>query len=99
MRQQKRSAGTSSHERAKLRAAAARVLPEVVALDERLRTLERSHDALLSRLDAERQASAKNLLHYLALRSADIRDLQDELAALGLSSLGRSEAHPQATVQ
>jgi pyruvate kinase len=99
MRQQKRSAGTSRDESAKLRAAAAKVLPEVVALDERLRTFERSHDALLSRLDSERQASAKNLLHYLALRSADIRDLQDELSALGLSSLGRSEAHPQATVQ
>jgi pyruvate kinase len=42
--------------------------------------------------------SAANLLHYLALRSRDIRKLQDNLAALGLSSIGRAEAHAMATV-
>jgi pyruvate kinase len=36
--------------------------------------------------------SARNLLHYLALRRRDIRPLQDTLAACGLSSLGRSES-------
>jgi pyruvate kinase len=36
-------------------------------------------------------ASARNLLHYVALRRHDIRDLQQRLAALGLSSLGRAE--------
>ena len=36
-------------------------------------------------------ASARNLLHYLALRSHDIRRLQEQLAPLGLSSLGRAE--------
>jgi pyruvate kinase len=42
--------------------------------------------------------SAANLLHYLALRSRDIRTLQDNLAALGLSSIGRAEAHVMATI-
>ncbi|HTO46389.1 MAG TPA: pyruvate kinase [Burkholderiales bacterium] len=42
--------------------------------------------------------SARNLLHYLALRRHDLRALQDRLAALGLSSLGRAEAHVAATV-
>jgi pyruvate kinase len=37
-------------------------------------------------------ASARNLLHYLALRSHDIRQLQEQLAPLGLSSLGRAES-------
>ena len=37
--------------------------------------------------------SVANLIHYLALRRQDIRLLQDELAALGLSSLGRAESH------
>lgn len=35
--------------------------------------------------------SARNLVHYLALRHEDIRDLQENLAGLGLSSLGRAE--------
>ncbi|NVO32453.1 pyruvate kinase [Hymenobacter lapidiphilus] len=43
--------------------------------------------------------SAHNLLHYLALRQHDRRDLQQRLAALGLSSLGRAEAHALATVE
>jgi pyruvate kinase len=42
--------------------------------------------------------SAINLIHYLALRRQDIRTLQDELAALGLSSLGRTEAHVMSTL-
>src|ERR687898_793440 len=37
--------------------------------------------------------SARNLLHYVALRRHDLRQLQGRLAALGLSSLGRAEAH------
>ena len=43
--------------------------------------------------------SARNLLHYLALRQHDRRALQTRLAALGLSSLGRAEAHTLATVE
>ena len=43
--------------------------------------------------------SARNLIHYLALRRHDIRELQEELAALGLSSLGRMESHVLAGVE
>ena len=39
--------------------------------------------------DADRDASARNLLQYLALRGRDLSDLQDPLIALGLSSSGR----------
>jgi pyruvate kinase len=42
--------------------------------------------------------SAYNLLHYLAVRRHDIRDLQRELERLGLSSLGRMEAHVMASL-
>jgi pyruvate kinase len=37
--------------------------------------------------------------HYLALRGRDIRQLQEELAALGLSSLGRTESHVLAAIE
>jgi pyruvate kinase len=46
-----------------------------------------------SRLPAARRESARNLLHYLAMRRRDLRALQAELAARGLSSLGRAESH------
>ncbi len=42
--------------------------------------------------------SARNLLHYLALRSLDVRQLQINLSEWGLSSLGRSERKVQAVL-
>src|SRR5271168_4134115 len=42
--------------------------------------------------------SARNLVHYLALRQRDLRPLQTQLALLGLSSLGRAESHVLSTV-
>lgn len=49
-------------------------------------------------LDSSRIESAKNLLHYMALRRHDIRELQDNLAAFGLSSLGRCESHVMSNI-
>lgn len=43
--------------------------------------------------------SARNLLHYVTLRDHDLRELQDELSRLGLSSLGRSESCTMASLQ
>jgi pyruvate kinase len=37
--------------------------------------------------------SARNLVHYLSLRRHDIRELQEDLGRLALSSLGRLESH------
>jgi pyruvate kinase len=42
--------------------------------------------------------SARNLLHYLALRRRDLRPLQLRLEAMGLSSLGRAESHVLSSV-
>lgn len=42
--------------------------------------------------------SARNLIHYLSLRAVDLRALQEQLATLGLSSLGRSESHVLASL-
>jgi pyruvate kinase len=48
----------------------------------------------------EETASDLNLAHYIALRRHDIRELQEQLTANGLSSLGRGEAMPlRASVQ
>lgn len=54
---------------------------------------ELEESALHEDLRPEHEAGARNLLHYVALRRHDIRDLQQDLAALGMSSLGRIESH------
>ncbi|MDO9100227.1 MAG: pyruvate kinase [Caldisericota bacterium] len=52
----------------------------------------------LDEIHINHQKSARNLLHYLALRCHDLRPLQQRLAELGLSSLGRAESHVLVTV-
>ena len=42
--------------------------------------------------------SARNLVHYVSLRRHDIRELQEDLGRLALSSLGRLESHVMATL-
>src|SRR4029079_17141327 len=46
----------------------------------------------------EHRSSARNMVHYWAIRQCDLRDLQATLASHGLSSLGRSEPHVEATL-
>jgi pyruvate kinase len=74
--------------------------PVCLSLIEELQKLRQSmHDreaamqAELARVSPKYRESARNLIHYLALRVHDLRSVQDQLAWLGLSSLGRSESH------
>jgi pyruvate kinase len=60
--------------------------------------LEQSYLQALSQVTPDRRASAQNLLHYLSIRQHDIRALQEELSALGLSSLGVLEPHALASL-
>lgn len=80
-------------------------LPDIEELLEELTAIRAdmvADSALMQRRSGEVHAdyrdSARNLLHYLALRRRDLRTLQLRLAALGLSSLGRAESHVLATV-
>ncbi len=57
-----------------------------------LREAVRREGAERARAWGEGDARMSNLAAYLALRRRDVTELQDRLAALGLSSLGRSEA-------
>ncbi len=65
-------------------------------LNQRLLQVERDHAALIAALSPTQQISCINLLHYLVLRSEDIRDLQFRLHVAGLSSLTSSESHVEA---
>ena len=65
---------------------------ELVRLEGRLVDLEKRMRAALDRVAPDRRESAKNLVHYVALRQHDLRDLQVGLSQRGLSSLGRSES-------
>lgn len=72
-------------------------------LDQLKRGMLRDSEALLAEWRAAMAneaflPSARNLAHYLALRRADISPLQPGLQELGLSTLGRCEAHVEASL-
>lgn len=52
----------------------------------------------LREVDPAHRPSAVNLAHYLAMRHVDLRGLQQRLARMGVSSLGRAETHVLANV-
>ena len=61
--------------------------------------LEASFADTIAQVPEPSRLSARNLLHYLGLRQHDIRELQQALSFLGLSSLGRCESHTMATLE
>lgn len=74
------------------------LIAQLAELREQMRLHEDRHAREVAAADGTCRESARNLLHYLALRQHDLRPLQRRLAELGLSSLGRSEPHAMATV-
>jgi len=73
-------------------AQAARLIPQITEIRTQALELEKTHEPALAKVLADQRDSARNLVHYLALRQTDVRQLQHDLSALGLSSLGRAEA-------
>jgi pyruvate kinase len=74
------------------------LIPAVEALRADAVDTEREYAEQIARVHPHYRDSARNLAHYLALRRTDLRDIQQELAALGVSSLGRTEAHVLSTL-
>ena len=72
-------------------AKAKNLIPAIEELRQRALRLEQSRISDLELVDPDYKASARNLLHYLAVRQSDIRPLQRELVSLGLTSLGNVE--------
>lgn len=60
---------------------------------------EKKNQTLIASVQPHYRDSARNLLHYLALRTFDLRDVQWRLSSLGLSSLGHSERYSMVNLQ
>lgn len=69
------------------------LIVELTELRQTLLDREVAMGEALEQVSPRFRESARNLIHYLALRVRDLRPLQEQLAWLGLSSLGRSESH------
>ncbi len=69
------------------------LIDEILQIRRDLVDLSKESLDVLDQVHASQRESAVNLLHYVALRSRDLRALQMQLARAGLSSLGRAESH------
>ena len=70
-----------------------RLIQALSSIREQCLGMERKFERQIEKAEPEHRISARNLLHYLALRQHDLREIQRELSSYGLSSLGRMEAH------
>src|SRR6266568_4577861 len=87
-----------SSERASTPAALKGLPSELQSMREDLLARETEVAQLLEAVHPDNLPSARNLVHYVALRRNDIRDLQQRLSSIGLSSLSGCEPHVLATI-
>jgi pyruvate kinase len=71
----------------------AQLLKELQTLRDNLVESENGFADMLQQVNERHRTGAINLIHYLGLRRQDVRPLQERLATVGLSSLGRAESH------
>ena len=74
------------------------LIDQLWALRRAMLDSEQRYADAIARVGAHQRGSARNLVHFLAMRATDLRDLQGKLTWLGVSSLGRSESHVMANV-
>jgi pyruvate kinase len=88
-----------AHAPVRWRGSALPLATDLARLEESMAAMEGRYAVDIARVHPAHRADAVNLTHYLALRHADVRQLQRSLEARGLSSLGRCEPHVLATVE
>jgi len=69
------------------------ILNELKKVKNLLLEKEKAFEHLFESIHPDHQINARNLIHYLTLRTMDIKSLQNGLHAFGLSSLSISESH------
>ncbi|MBT8290794.1 MAG: hypothetical protein KJO93_08150, partial [Muriicola sp.] len=74
------------------------LISEISSVIERLEHFEEKYSTELSEVHPNFAKSARNLVHYRAMRKEDIRAIQKKLANLGLTQLDRAEAHIMASL-
>lgn len=75
-----------------------RLSDQLKSISDCAKKLESDYAEDLNAVHPQFRESARNLVHYIALRQSDISELQEELATLGLSSLGRAERNVMGSV-
>ncbi|MCF1190756.1 pyruvate kinase [Mangrovimonas sp. AS39] len=76
-----------------------KMVEEIDVILEKLIQDQHNYKRVLKDIHPDHENSAINLIHYLTLRSFDLRELQHQLGILGMSRLARAEAHTEASLK
>lgn len=71
-------------------------------IDGYLRAMDEAEERMAGYIEAVQphyRESARNLVHYLALRTFNLRPVQDQLSAIGISSISHSERYTRTNLQ
>ena len=71
---------------------------QIEAIIKKAEELEKKYSGKINKVDTIYKKSALNLIHYMALRSFDINELQENLKDSGLTSLAHCENHVMTTL-
>ncbi|WP_026966096.1 pyruvate kinase [Algoriphagus terrigena] len=77
----------------------AQIQHQLTLLDEAMSCVQKDFPETLERVHPQNKKSALNFLKYLIFRKNDVRKLQDQLHANGLSSLASGESHIHRQIQ
>ncbi len=69
------------------------LIAKIEGVLDRVVAAERQYQSIIDEVHPNYRESARNLIHYMALRSFDLRSIQEELSMLSISSLGHSEGY------
>lgn len=75
------------------------LLQKVESLEKNALNIEAASKDELRHIHPDHKDSARNLLHYLAIRSHDLRSLQKDLSVLAISSNGHAESYALSSLQ
>ena len=74
------------------------IIAEIESIKLSAQSLEKDFAPYLQKVHPKWLESARNLVHYRALRNHDLRELQKKLGNLGLSRLAKAEGHVMASL-
>jgi len=77
----------------------AKLIKAVLAIHTEILRQEAAAEGIIAQVDPLYRESARNFIRYLALRTFNLKDVQEQLSCLGLSSIGHSERYTLANIE
>jgi pyruvate kinase len=77
----------------------AKLIKALLAIHTEILRRETAGEGIIAQVDPLYRESARNFIRYLALRTFNLKDLQEQLSCLGLSSIGHSERYTLANIE